>query len=177
MACSPSTPLSACLTLTLSAALLIGGTSARAQSERVVPSLAYHAAFSLLYDGEYRDALDVFKGEGRGAIKTSQSRWIDSICYETMVGECYYEMGHLDQALEHYTAALKLYVAFSDWMLRVKFSPTIQASAVQPRIPWGRSTRRARLGRYPTTMLISQGRIDNNAPFKQGGIVQHVSRA
>ena len=59
---------------------------AAAQLERHTPTLRYHAAFNEFYEGEYRDALDVYRGEARGAIKTPQSRWIDSICYETMVG-------------------------------------------------------------------------------------------
>jgi len=156
------------------AVLLVGGATVRAQTKRNVPTVAYHAAFTNYYDGEYRDALDAFRSEGRRAIKTPQSRWIDSICYETMVGECYYQMGIFDQALEHYTAAVKLYVAFSDWMHRVKFPPTIQASATSVHIPWGASSRRARLGRYPTTMLISQGRVNHREVVEHGGIVQQA---
>ena len=57
---------------------------AGAQLDRHTPTLRYHAAFGDFYEGEYRDALDVFRDEVRGAIKTPQSRWIDSICYETM---------------------------------------------------------------------------------------------
>jgi len=162
-----------CVSVVL-AMLVISGTSARAQSERSVPTIAYHAAFTDFYDGEYKDALAEFMAEGRGAIQTPQSRWIDSICYETMVAECYYEMGHLQQALDHYTAAIKLYTAFSDWMIRVKFPPNIQVSAARTRIPWGNSTRQARLGRYPTTMLIGQGKIDQRAVVEHGGVVQQA---
>ncbi len=148
--------------------------SAHAQNERIVPSLGYHAAFSAFYDGEYKDALDEFREAGRGAIKTPQSRWIDSICYETMCGECYYHMGHLSKALDHYTAALQLYAAFSDWMIRVKFPPAIRPSSAQVRIPWGASSRRARRGHYPARMLISQGRIDHNNVVKHGGVIQQA---
>jgi len=154
------------------AVLTLGAVPARAQMERNVPSARYLAAFSVFYDGEYRDAVKIFQDEGRGSIKTPQSRWIDSICYETMCGECYYQMGMLQQALEHYTAAVKLYVAFSDWMLRVQFPPNIRASATGRQIPWGGSTSGARLGQYPETVLISQGRINNNEVIKQGGVVQ-----
>jgi tetratricopeptide (TPR) repeat protein len=164
---------------TLGLAVLIGGvtgrgpwvTSALAQPVRMVPSAGYHAAFSAFYEGEYRDALDVFRDEGRGAIKTPQSRWIDSICYETMVGECYYHMGHLNQALDHYTAALQLCVAFSDWMIRVQFPPTIRPSAARVRIPWGVSSRQSRLGYYPPEMPITQGRIDQREVIQRGGVV------
>ncbi len=150
---------------------------ARAQvGDKAVPSYAYMANFANLFEGRYKDALKEFRSEGRGAIKTAQSRWIDSICYHTMCGECYYHMGQLPQALDHYTSALKMYVAFSDWMIRVKFDPSIRpagSGAYKP-IPWGKSTRKARLGRFAESILISQGRIDNNEQYKRGGVVQQA---
>ena len=158
----------------LAAACWLMSAELAAAQDRSVPSAAYHAAFTDFYAGEYKDALDRFRAEGRGSIKTTQSRWIDSICYETMVGECYYQMGHLNQALEHYTAAVQLYVAFSDWMVRVNFPPSLRPSSVGVRIPWGASKRRARLGHYPSSMLISQGRINNNDVVQKGGILQQA---
>jgi len=158
-------------------ALWAGGTFVEpclAQLERHTPTLRYHAAFGTFYEGEYADALDVFRDEARGAIKTPQSRWIDSICYETMVGECYYQMGHLREALDHYTAALGLFSGFSDWMIRVNFPPAIRPSSLQVQIPWGVSTRQSRQGQYPTEMLVGQGQIDNNEPFQRGGVVQQA---
>jgi len=157
-------------------ALSASAPHARAQ-ERTTPTQSYKAAFGTLYEGEYRDALDLFRAEGRGAIKTPQSRWIDSICYYTMAGECYYHMGQLPQALEHYTAALKLYVAFYDWMIRVQFPPTIQPAGqgAYKAIPWGASRRRARLGHYPGSMLIAQGKININDEVRYGGVVQQAT--
>ncbi len=131
-----------------------------------VPSIAYHAAFHDFYDGEYRDALDEFEGEWRGAIKTPQSRWIDSICYHTMMGECYYQMGQLDRALEQYTAAVRLYLGFPDWMLRVQFPQSIRQIAARP-TPWGTSGLGAKLGRYPSAMNIAQGQIDVSNQIRQ----------
>ena len=51
------------------------------------------------YEGDYVTAKNAFQQECRLAIKTPQSLWIDSICYQTMVGECYYRTGDLDEAL------------------------------------------------------------------------------
>ncbi|NUQ62888.1 MAG: CHAT domain-containing protein [Pirellulales bacterium] len=141
---------------------------------RAVPPVTYYAAFHLFYDGEYKDALKQFQDEWRGAIKNVQTRWIDSICYHTMMGECYYHMGELDQALEQYTAALRLYLTFPDWMIRAQFPATVRAdnANVYRQVPWGVSNRNAQPGHFPTSTLIAQGRIDNNAPFRQGGVVQ-----
>ncbi len=66
---------------------------------RKTPTDIYYAGFAPFYDGDYRAALRIFQSESRGSIKTAQSRWIDSICYETMCGECYFQMGQFDKAL------------------------------------------------------------------------------
>ncbi len=150
------------------------GDGVRAQIPREIPSLTYRAAFSEFYDGQYRDALKDFRSEGRGAIKTPQALWLDSICYQTMVGECYYHTGHLDQALEHYSAAIRLAVAYSQWMTRVQFPPNIRVSNTGRRIPWGQSSRGARLGQYRKSFTIAMGQIDNNEPFRRGGVVQQA---
>ena len=111
----------------------------------------------------------------RSSIKTAQSLWIDSICYETMCGECYYQMGVLDQALLHYTNALQLYQRFPDWMLKVKFyDQTIRPAAASARkaVPWGVSSRQSRLGSYPSNDQILQVTIDANQTIKRGTMVQ-----
>ncbi len=141
---------------------------------RAVPPLPYYAAFQPYYEGEYKDALKIFQEQWRGAIKNVQTRWIDSICYHTMMGECFYQMGDPDQAMEQYTAALRLYLTFPDWMIRAQFPAAVRpdTSNVYRQVPWGVSARQAQPGHFPSSVLISQGRIDNNAPFRQGGVVQ-----
>ena len=140
-----------------------------------IPTVGYRATFGPYYDGEYRDALKSFLSEGRGGIKNVQTRWIDSICYHTMTGECYYQMGQLPEALEHYTSAVRLYIAFSDWMIRVKFPATLRPATqakARRRVTWGRTNRQARQGYFSDSMLIGQGQVDNNQPYRQGGVVQ-----
>lgn len=149
----------------------LGGTM---RGGSTVPTDFYFDVFRAYFDGNYDDALRGFISEGRGAIKTAESNWIDSICYHTMAGECHYQMGQLPQALSHYNSALQLYVAFYDWMIRVQFSSTVTVSNSgqmrQP--PWGRKQRAARVGVYAEIVPTMQGRIDNNAQYQQGGTVQ-----
>ncbi|MCA9246185.1 MAG: hypothetical protein KDA42_03690 [Planctomycetales bacterium] len=141
-----------------------------------VPPLSYYYAKNELYSGEYGDALRGFQDESRGAIKTTQSRWIDSICYYSMIGECYYQIGEYGNALESYTAALRLYASFSDWMIRVQFPRTLapDLGRASAKIPWGASQRKFRLGRVPDTMSIGQGQIDNENVVRQGGVLQRA---
>ncbi len=113
------------------AAALLGGPAIRPASAqgRQTPTATYYRDFGAFYDGDYTDALRAFQSESRGSIKTAQSRWIDSICYETMCGECYFQMGVFDKALQHYTNALELFKRFPDWMAKVQFSATIRVAA------------------------------------------------
>ena len=161
--------------------LAVGGTLVASPSmvrgdieQRTVPTALYHAAFAPYYEGQYKDALDMFTEEWRRGIKTPTSRWIDSICYCTMMGECYYQMGQLEQALDRYTEAINLFLAFPDWMLRVRFPPELRPqSAVGFRqIPWGPSARRAPIAHIPTPMLIGQGQFNANTVVRQGGVLQ-----
>lgn len=162
------------------AVALVGGPITRsvlAQGvDRSTPTASYYTGFASFYDGDYLDALRTFQSESRSSIKTVQSRWIDSICYETMCGECYFQMGVLDKALQHYTAALQIYKSFSDWMIKVQFPPSIRAASAGARkpVPWGVSTRQAQLGAYPSSMLIGQGQVDMNDVVKKGGVVQQA---
>lgn len=142
---------------------------------RSVPSLRYFATFDLFLDGDYRTALRVFEEESRGAIRTPQARWIDSICYHTMQGECLYALGLLDEALVHYTAAIQLYLSYPDFLMRVQFPNTIGPATTRAGklCPWGASHRRSQPGQFPSEMLIGQGRLDHRDVLRQGGVVQY----
>ena len=156
----------------------VGGPGAPRQAGaqlRSIPTEAYFSAITDLYDqGDYVLALRQFQEEWQhGAAKsTIQPQWIDSICYHTMIGECYYQMGELGQALEHYNAAVRLYLTFPDWMIRVAFPAGIRPSYKVIQVPWGPTTRQMVMGDYPLMMNIGQGRIDNSQQYTQGGIVQ-----
>ncbi len=141
---------------------------------RSVPSTRYFAAFDLFFDGEYREALKVFEEESRGAIRTPQARWIDSICYHTMQGECCFALGLLDAALSHYTAAIQLYLSYPEFLMRVQFPQTVGPATSQNfrPCPWGASSRRSVPGKFPTEMLIGLGRLNNIDVLRQGGVVQ-----
>jgi CHAT domain-containing protein len=158
------------------AAAIFGGPAIRPASAqaRQTPSLTYYTAFAAFYDGDYADALRAFQSESRGSIKTAQSRWIDSICYETMCGECYFQMGTFDRALQHYNNALGLFVRFSDWMSHLQFSAAIREAGPGARkpVPWGASGRQSRLGYYPTNVLMAQGRISINETPNSGVVTQ-----
>ena len=90
-----------------------------------------------------------------------------------MVGECYYQMGQHNLALQQYTAALAIFYAYSDWMIRVEFQAIRPSNPGEFKpAPWGRSTRPVLMGHYKDTMPIALGQVNNNAVVQQGGVVQ-----
>ncbi len=145
--------------------------------DRRVPSQLYFQGVAVAQAGDFNEAGDLFQREWRGAIKTPTTRWIDSICYHAMMGECHYQMGNLGEALEQYNAALELFNRFPTWMLEVQW-PAAGIRVENPgrirQVPWGPRQRATAIGGFPETMSIQQGRIDNNAVVQQGGVVQQA---
>ena len=147
---------------------------AAAQLRDTIPTQAYYAGINQLYRGDYHDAERIFRRELRGAIKTVQARWIDSICYHAMLGEVYYHQGRLALALEQFDHACTMFLQYPKWMLRVKFeqAPRPDASLARQPIPWGVSGRQFTLGRFSSQMLIAQGDLNSaNRAAQQGGVV------
>lgn len=143
------------------------------QQSRAVPHEDYLVAFLPYFDGEFDRARKLFHSSARGGVRSSEGRWVDSICYHTMIGECYYQLGDRAQALDQYTSALQLFLAHKNYLLRVQFPDAI-TDASKPQmanITWGRPTRATAIGRFPDTMLSAQGRLDNDKVIQQGGVV------
>jgi tetratricopeptide (TPR) repeat protein len=172
--------LPASITLFLVAALvwICAARNASAQffTSDSVPHAAYFSTLSSYMDGDYREALKDFQHQtrikGPGGVL-----WIDSICIDTMMGECYYQMGYHDLALKAYEAALNIYATYPDWMIRVEFTPGIPVSTNQIKMaPWGRTARNVRYGQFKETYSINQGRIDNSQVARQGGVVQMATK-
>ena len=130
-----------------------------------IPSLAYYAAFHDFHEGEYVDALDEFGRERRSGVRT------DSICYHTMMGECYYHMGELGQALDAYNSAVRIYLASPRWLERVQFSPNI-APAGQAVAPWGPSSQAGQLGKFNESENVGQGQFITEQRLREGGVMQ-----
>ncbi|HTU27180.1 MAG TPA: CHAT domain-containing protein [Pirellulales bacterium] len=146
-----------------------------------VPSPAYFATLPAYWNGNYPAALSAFQSELSAAIRSPGSlsasgRWIDSICYLTMAGECYYHMGQFSEALSYYNGALSLFATFPDWMLRAQFPATVAAAGSGARavMPWGGSQRSGGVGAYPQTVLISQGNVNNMQTVITGGVIQQA---
>jgi tetratricopeptide (TPR) repeat protein len=152
---------------------LAGGSTAAGQDIRTreYPPDIYYRALDVYTEGEFSSAARGFRDAARSGMRSTEGRWVDSICYHAMLGECFYQMGELGPANEEFAAALNLFLAYRNWMLRVDFEPGLEADRVGPRraITWGVSARRAVPARFPGRYPILQGRNDNVRVLQQGG--------
>lgn len=139
---------------------------------RSVPSPVYFTALPGYYNGNYRGGLALFTNESQNGLRNAASQWIDVIPAYTMAGECYYQLGQPQKALEQYDAALKIYIAYSDWMMRVQFQDPAPAINANRATPWGQSKRRAVVGTFAREYTMGQGQIDQSRVVQQGGVVQ-----
>ena len=153
--------------------MALGSQISYGQRSRAIPQDKYFLLFRKYFDGDYRDSARYFRDALRSGLRTTERRWVDSICYYTMLGESYYRMGQLDDALKQYNSALGLLEMHADWLLRIQFPNTVSpaSSAKFATITWGTSRRRPVLGQIPDTMLASFGRINNEQVIRRGGAV------
>lgn len=165
----------ALLALLTLAATLMPGTErqALAQLGRTVPPESHQNAIELLYSGDYRRAARQSTSDLRGAVKTLQARWVDSICFQTMLGETFYQQGNNLAALEHFDQACQLYLAYSKWLLKVTFPPLRAGNNRGRQIPpWGQSGRQPIYAEFSGSMLVSMGKIDHTLERDRGGVIQ-----
>lgn len=146
------------------------------QGAQSQPPPPYFLTFAGYYDGDYVATAQALTLFGQNAIKNPAAGglWIDSICYQTMLGECAYQMGNHVQARVHYESALLLLIRFNTWMLSVQFPPVITPATPQQLVvvPWYVTMRKTVVGHYPPTINIMQGNINNINAVINGGIVQ-----
>ncbi len=166
------------LAVTLSLAICPAA-SLLAQQQGVppLPRQQYYAVFGDLYGGEYQDAARGLRTLSKSAFRDGDGYFLDSVCYWTMLGECYYRLGDYGAAIEQYEAALNLYAGLQAWPTRIGgTSPEIledTGAARRAAVSWATSARTARYGKFDNAMLIRMGNTDaeNEAAIRGGGVV------
>ncbi len=137
---------------------------------RVFPMPSYFQHVGMLHDGDYQKALEGLRHDFSFGLQAAGAHWVDSICYLTMAGECHLKMGRPADALDDYNAALKLYLAFPNWMMGIRFPATIAPQTSTQAVPRGQSARSARTGRFAfTTTLVTDTVLLDPAPSPNGG--------
>ncbi len=137
---------------------------------RPLPSSGYFQHVALLYNGDYKEALEGFKVDYTYGLQAAGTHWIDSICALTMAGECRLKMGKLADALDDYNSALKLYLAFPNWMTGIGFPNTTRPVAGGRKAPWGQTRLNEKILRLPSTStLVTDTVLLDPIPAPDGG--------
>ena len=141
-----------------------------------LPQTGYYNVFPEFYQGEYSRAIRRYRSLLRGAYQDVDGPFLDSVCYMTMLGECYYHAGDYASAIELYESAIKIYISRSLWEPRTQIPPKISpdnTAVAQARVNWYRSTRTTQIGNFPVHFSYVFGRNDNGRVMQEGGVVQN----
>lgn len=160
----------------LAAAIVLLAAPAVAQLGRSHPGPGYFTALDEIHAGEFRRAERGMRNEIRTAVKTIDSRWIDSIIYATGHGEALYQQGRLREALAEFDAAIDQFLAEADWLRRLKFQQKPREdTAIPRRLPgWARVSRPIAYANMPRSFLYGFGQVNNSQAYQQGGVVQQA---
>src|SRR5262245_26128027 len=155
----------ACFVHLIAAHLLsmLATTTARAQITEGIPGPEYYAAVDAFYMGEYKDAEKALRRETNRGVHTVQGRWIDAVCYHSMLGEVFYQQGRNTEALAEFDQACQVLTAYPNWLLRIKADPMRPSPGTARRVaPWGQSQRQFVPGDAPRMVQIAIGQINNS---------------
>ncbi len=153
--------------------VLAGGAGSQAWAQGgSFPANDYFLAMKIFEDGEYRAAAKGFQSAARSGLRSADGRWIDSVCYYTMIGECLYHMGDYDDALDQYSSALKLFLSQRQWLMNVQFPDTNPPTYTGAPITWGAKARPTAMGPFPEKALSSPRALDRLALTEGGGILR-----
>ncbi len=147
--------------------------------QRPLPNDGYYLPFIDYYQADYRSAGKDFTRGETSAFKFGTQRYLDSICFWTMMGECQYQLGNYADAIVLYEQSLNLYLYYQtlQWQARLQAPPVIQVDntiATRVRINWGTPTRQALIPRMPDSFGVLFGQLDSERALQQGGVVQNA---
>lgn len=147
-----------------------------------LPRQDYYTGKAAFNSGKFQTAAKLFRSASSGfKIGTTQGTklWVDAVCSYTMMGECYYQIGNYDLAIENYRSALDVYLANQGWLQRVTFPATLQKdeSAIQQaKINWGTTTRTGAIASVRPMQVLFGDRNPLNNLQNGGAIVRPEHR-
>ena len=152
---------------------LLSGAPAQGKSAIRFRMPGYYLADEAIYSGEYRDAERELRRESRRGIRTTQARWIDSICYHAMLGEVLYHQGRNAEALAEFDQACQVILAYPNWLLQVQFQPQPpRPTWPVRRPPLGTKLAVGHAGPVAETEQVFIGELDPRRALQQGGVVR-----
>lgn len=164
-----------CLTLLTGLCGMASSTHAQGAGNQPIPRQSYYLVFGQIYEGEFREAQANLRSLSRGAIQIVGGRFLDSVCYWTMLGESYYRLGEYSLAMEQFDAALDLYLNLQGWTTRTQIPPIAedQGAARRSNVPWAPNDPSARYGAFNRRFLVRLGKTpaENDDALRRGGVI------
>ncbi len=105
--------------LILVQSLLLSTELLHAQSAAEAPRPEYYMARERYETGRLADASEGFQLALQRSMRVREQAWIDSIPPMVMLGESYFQMGKVAQAMEQYDAALIIALSYPNWIEQV----------------------------------------------------------
>lgn len=144
-----------------------------AQPPRNVPGFEYFNIKQGIYSGDFMPAYrGMIQETNGGALKFIAGPWVDSIAYYTMAGEAAFQAGRHKQALDAFSAALRIYLQHPNWLQSARMDiPALMPAApgAVRAAPWGKPTRNRVVGTFPETYMVALGSLGlANAPQQSG---------
>lgn len=139
-----------------------------------VPQGEYYMVYVRLDEGELAEALKFANDALRGSPKGANGRYIDAICYHVAIGESLYKQGRFADALQQYDNALRQFLLWPQWPLKVDWTPAQQIRTQQQvNIPWGRTSRQnVQIANLGDTQVMNRGGL---IPIP-GGALQNAQK-
>jgi tetratricopeptide (TPR) repeat protein len=149
------------------------------RSTNSLPKPAYYQTFPEYWSGDFNRAGRDFQRRYTTAYNFNNTRFLDSVCVLTMIGECHYNSGNYSDALASYEQALTLYLWHNsrNWQGRINVPTTLApdlAAFQKSRISWGQPTRNTAIAKMPSTFLVMLGDIDADRAYLEGGVVDRA---
>lgn len=158
-------------------AMLLALLSSPAQGQSgSYPGQRYFAALDELHSGDFRRAERIMRTELRTAVKTVDSRWLDSVCFGAGLGEALYQQGRLEESLVQFDGAIDLFLSQAAWMRQLSFrqSPREDVSLARRLPPWAQRSRPVVYADVPRSFLYQFGKLDNSDAAQRGGAIQQA---
>ena len=166
--------------IAIAATFFVSAPAQLSAQTRSIPNLEYYRGFAEYYRADYRDAGRIFSRASNNGLRAGQQRFLDSVCYMTMMGECHFQVGNFSQAIELYEQALALYLDYValDWQSRLQLPPAItedRAAVQQARITWGLPQRNFVIPQLPDTFSYRFGEVGGvERAIAQGGVAREA---
>ena len=158
--------------------ILVSSPATAQVRDRGLPAANYYLGFGDFYSADYGDALKHFVRGSNSAFKIGpDERFLDSVCYWTMAGECHFHMGNYTEAIALYEQAINLVIYYAEggWQKRVQLRAIQKSTSAeqQAKVNWYRSTRGNAYATIPRSFSMLFGRLDASRVFSEGGVLQN----